>query len=691
MYLEVKKMKRFVVIIIVFLTLIASLIWIPDSKTNYDMTLYLPEDSMTSEGIQVLNENFDVSSSIQLMIEDISVEDVIMYKSLIQSMELVDSVIWLDDYVDIQTIPLEWIPVDTLSQFYNDQNALLTIVFTTDSYDIELEPAIEDIRLLFDEEIIRFRGEPIENIRAKEVAEGEIFKILVLIIPIILIILLLASHAWIEPVLILIALGIAVLFNVFTNGIFEHVSFITKSMALALQLALSIDYALFLIHRFYEERMTYDPIIAAKRSVIHAFKSITTSALTTIAGFTALFLMDYSIGLDIGLVLSKGILFSYLSTLIVLPILLVWFSPIIDQSKHRMLLPNFRKLFLFQHRFRYGFIIVLIALIGTGLFFQSKATYLFGTTSLSSESDPTQQDQMIISEQFGSYQQMILLVPNETVDQEISLVTDLLLNPNITSVNALVTTVDPMIPRSMLPSDLLQSYVGPTHSRIIIQTTILDEQSTMFPFISDLDNILSSHYDTYYYVGTYSAIHDIQSSIMDQELVITLLSILAVGLIIGLMFKSISLPIILIGVIQTAVWLNVSYLYWMDISVFYIGYLVVMSLQLGATIDYAVLLTSRYIEHRKSMNPKEAMTEAFSKSSISILISGVILTVAGFAEGLFSDIQSVTEIGMLLGRGALISSLLVFLFLPTTLVALDSIIMKSTWTEKLMKPKRPKS
>jgi uncharacterized protein len=125
--------------------------------------------------------------------------------------------------------------------------------------------------------------------------------------------------------------------------------------------------------------------------------------------------------------------------------------------------------------------------------------------------------------------------------------------------------------------------------------------------------------------------------------------------------------------------------------VFYIGYLVVMSLQLGATIDYAVLLTSRYIEHRKSMNPKEAMTEAFSKSSISILISGVILTVAGFAEGLFSDIQSVTEIGMLLGRGALISSLLVFLFLPTTLVALDSIIMKSTWTEKLMKPKRPKS
>jgi uncharacterized protein len=207
MYLEVKKMKRFVIIIIVFLTLIASLIWIPDSKTNYDMTLYLPEDSMTSEGIQVLNDNFDVSSSIQLMIEDISVDDVIMYKSLIQSMELVDSVIWLDDYVDIQTIPLEWIPVDTLSQFYNDQNALLTIVFTTDSYDIELEPAIEDIRLLFDEEIIRFRGEPIENIRAKEVAEGEIFKILVLIIPIILIILLLASHAWIEPVLILIALG----------------------------------------------------------------------------------------------------------------------------------------------------------------------------------------------------------------------------------------------------------------------------------------------------------------------------------------------------------------------------------------------------------------------------------------------------------------------------------------------------
>lgn len=684
-------MKRIMIIILIFLALIATLIWIPASKTNYDMTLYLPEDSMTAEGLEVLNQNFEVSSFIELMIEDISVDDVLSYQLLIQDIPLVTSIIWLDDYVDLNTIPLEWIPTETLNLFYKDQNALLTIVFSTDAYDMDLDETIDQIRVLLKDETIRLRGEPIENIRAKEVAEGEILKIMVLIIPIIIVILLLASHAWIEPLLILLTLGIAVLFNTFTNGIFEHVSFITKSMALALQLALSIDYALFLIHRFYEERKVNDPKTAAKRSIRYAFKSITTSAFTTIAGFTALFLMDYSIGLDIGLVLSKGILFSYLSTLIVLPILLVWFSPLIDRSQHRMLLPNFKKLYIFQHRFRHFFILLLIALIGVGIFFQSKTTYLFGTTSLASASDQTQQDQLIISDQFGSYQQMILLVPNETVDQEINLVNDLLLNPEIISVNALVTTVDPMIPRSMLPVEVLNSYVGPTHSRIIIQTKILDEHIDMFPFIQNLDQILSNHYDSYYYVGTYSAISDIRNSIVDQELMITLLSILAVGIIIGLMFKSISLPIVLIGVIQTAVWLNVSYLYWMEISVFYIGYLVVMSLQLGATIDYAVLLTSRYIEFRKTMKPKEAMTEAFSTSSISILISGIILTVAGFAEGLFSDIQSVTEIGMLLGRGALISSLLVFLCLPSTLVALDRIIMKSTWDSKIMKSNLPKS
>lgn len=673
-------MKRFLIYLTMMLTLLAFFIGVPASQTNYDMTLYLPEDSMTAQGLEILNSNFNPSTTIQLMIEDISVTDVLLYKSSLEEILLIDSVIWLDDFVDLNVVPIEFIPAENLRPFYHEGKALLTLVLATDAYDTNLESTLHQIRTIMSDEVIRMRGEPIENIRAREVAEGEIFKILVFIIPIILIILLLASHAWVEPVLILITLGIAVLFNISTNGIFEHVSFITKSMALALQLALSIDYALFFIHRFYEERVDHDPVASSKLAFRHAFKSITASALTTIAGFTALFLMDYRIGLDIGLVLSKGILFSYLATMILLPVLLVWFSPMIDKSKHKMLLPNFKRLFISQYRFRWIWVSVLAILIGTGLFFQSKTDYLFGTTSLSSPNDPVQQDQEAITNQFGSYQQMVILVPNESVEQEVNLVSDLMQQPEILSVNALVNTVDPSIPRSFLPVELLSHYVGSTHSRIIIQTTTLTENETMFPFVDSLKAIVSSHYASYAIVGSYAAITDIKTSITNQELVITLLSIVAVGIIIGIMFKSISLPIILVGVIQTAVWMNVSYLYWMNISVFYIGYLVVMSLQLGATIDYAVLLTNRYLEYRKVMNPKEAMTEAFSKSSVSILISGIILTCAGFAEGLFSDIQSVTEIGMLLGRGALISSLLIFFFLPSTLVVLDSIIMKSTWS-----------
>jgi uncharacterized protein len=673
-------MKRVFIFLTVLLVLAASFFFIPASKTNYDMTLYLPEDSMTAQGLDILNANFNPTTTIQLMIEDVSVADVLLYKQSIHDIETIDKVIWLDDFVDLTSVPIEFIPIESIRPFYHEGNALLTIVLTADAYDTQLVSVINQIKSVLSDEVIRLRGEPIENIRAREVAEGEIFKILVLIIPIILIILLLASHAWVEPILILMTLGIAVLFNISTNGILEHVSFITKSMALALQLALSIDYALFLIHRFYEERINHDPKTAAKLATQHAFKSITASALTTIAGFTALFLMDYRIGLDIGLVLSKGIVFSYLSTIIILPILLVWFSPWIDKTKHKMLLPNFKRLFIAQYHYRFVWVALLVLLIGTGLFFQSKTNYLFGTTSLSSPSDPIQLDQKAITDQFGSYNQLVIMIPNESVDQEVNLVSDLIQNVQIIHVSALVNTVDPSIPRSFLPIDLLNQYVGPTHSRIIIETITLSENDDMFPFIHDLNVILKSHYDSYYIVGSYAAITDIKSSINSQELIITLLSIIAVGIIIGVMFKSISLPIILVGIIQTAVWINVSYLYWMDISVFYIGYLVVMSLQLGATIDYAVLLTNRYLEYRKDLKPKEAMTEAFSKSSISILISGIILTCAGFAEGLFSDIQSVTEIGMLLGRGALISSLLIFFFLPSTLVVLDPIIMKSTFS-----------
>jgi len=657
--------------------LLASFLFIPKTTTNYDMTIYLPDSSGTKQGLEIIKEEFEQESTIQILVMDVTPTNLLSLMETIALTSHVKNIIWLDDYVDLSLVPIEFIDAETLSPFYQDGDALITIIFDTDAYDITLDDSVNDIKSVLSDYEIYLRGEVLTNSQARNVAQGEVSKIMYLIIPIILIILLLASHAWVEPILVLITLGVAVLFNIFTNGLLNNVSFITQTMALALQLALSIDYALFMIHRFYEERKTNNARDAAILARNHAFKSITASALTTIAGFTALFFMKYQIGLDIGLVLSKGIIFSYLSTMILLPTLLTWFDKLIQKTKHPMLIPSFKRFFKLQYKFRYVLFFILIASIGVGAYFQSQTTYIYGSSTLGGSESTLTQDQNIIRDRFGYNNQLVILIPNETVNQEVLLSQSLIAHEHITNVQALVTSVNPLIPREFLPTEVVDQFVGTNYSRIIITTSLYQENEELYSFVDDLNDMIVTQYDEFYIVGNASALSDIRTSIIDQNLVITLLTIVAVAMIVGIIFKSFTIPILLVGIIQGAVWINLSILYFMNTEVIFIGYLVVMSIQLGATIDYAVLLTNRYLDERKLLPKKEAMLEAYSKSSISILISGTILTIAGFVEGLFSNIESVTDIGLLLGKGAMISTLMIFIFLPTALVLLDKFIIKS--------------
>ena len=669
-------MRKILIFIGVMALLLASFLFIPKTTTNYDLTIYLPDDSGTKQGLEIIKDEFSEESVIQIMVMDVTSTDLIPLMDLIGSVPLVKQVIWLDDYVDLSMVPIEYIDQETLAPFYQDGDALITIIFATDAYNITLERSINTIKGVLSDYEIHLRGDVLANIQARTVAKGEVTKIMYLIIPIILVILLLASHAWIEPILVLIVLGIAILFNIFTNGLLNNVSFITQTMALALQLALSIDYALFMIHRFYEERKTTNAHDAAYLARNHAFKSITASALTTIAGFTALFFMKYQIGLDIGLVLSKGIIFSYLSTMILLPTLLIWLDPLIQKTKHGMLIPSFKKFFKLQYKIRYVLFFILIVSIGLGAYFQTQTTYIYGSSTVGGSISTLTLDKNLMRERFGYNNQLVILIPNETITQEVMLSQALLANPQITNVQALVTSADPNIPRAYLPDTLVNQFVGTNYSRIIITTSLYEENAELYTFVEDLNAIVKTEYDEFYIVGNASALTDIRTSILDQNLLITLLTIIAVGVIVGIIFKSLTIPILLVGIIQGAVWINLSILYFMHTEVIYIGYLVVMSIQLGATIDYAVLLTNRYLDERKMLPKKEAMLEAYSKSSISILISGSILTIAGFTEGLFSKIDSVTDIGLLLGKGAMISSLMIFIFLPTALVLLDKIVVR---------------
>ncbi len=669
-------MKNKITLPIIILILIVSYIFIPKTTVNYDMTQYLPSDSMTKEGMDILMEEFGEESVIQIMIMDIEPNDLLNLKNSLLQVDHVSRIIWIDNYVDLSTVPIEYIDTQVLSAFYQDGNALLTIVFDMSSYEITLDNSIESITTILEDYTIHMRGEPLLNSSTRQVANNETLKIMLLLIPLILILLFLSSHSWIEPLLIVITLGFAAVFNLITNGLLPNVSFITMTMSLALQLALSIDYALFMIHRYYEERNDKNAIEASKSALKLSIKPITISALTTIAGFAALMLMRFTIGMDIALVLSKGILFSYLSTILILPILLVWLDPLISKSKHRVFFPNMKHLVKFQIKAKYYLLPLLLAILVSGFLIQRNTEYLFGQSANANDDSTLNLDRLFINDTFGPYNQMVILVPNETVIQEVTLVTALVSNENILNVNALVTQVDPNIPRELLPIDVTSYYIGKDYSRIIINTFIYEESEELYAFSDTLRAIVSNQYDEYYIVGQASSLSDIKESIESQGIWILLLTILAVGLVVGLIFKSFKIPIILVGIIVSAIWFNMSFLVIRDIQIIYIGYLIVMSIQLGATIDYAVLLTNRYMEERKTKKKENAMTTAFTSSSISIIISGTILTIVGYVEGLFSNVDSVSRIGQLLGSGALISLIMILLFLPAMLLIFDRYIIK---------------
>ena len=668
--------KRIVILIIVVLTTLLFSILIPKVETNYDLTTYLPQDSETREGIEILEDEFGVHSLIEVQINNITVDEVIAVKSFLEEIDHIEQIIWLDDYVDLSVVPISLIDASLKDAFYKDQKALMQISIGLDAYDLEVESVISHIKDELEVYDYALRGEALMNIENRHIANQEVIKIMLLILPVVLIIMFVASKSWIEPILLLISIGVAVLLNLGTNIFLPNVSYITQTMALALQLALSLDYGLFLMHRFYEEKeMTDDLNQAIKTAYKRAFPSITASALTTIAGFLSLLFMSYKIGFDIGIVLSKGILLSYLSTLILLPILIYFFYPWIEKTMHKHFLSPFKSYIKHISKVKYIIVIVFIIITIGGMFLSSKTEYLYGNNTSFDENRPVMIDQKKISETFGDYQNLVILVPNNQIQNEINLVSDLSQYTDVSDVTSLVNVVDPNIPRSMLPEDLVSNFVGDQYTRILLKSSLTDENEVLYSFTESLNQTVGAYYDSYYIIGMAASTAEIKDLVTSDQLMITLLSILAIFVILCVTFKSILIPIILVLVIQSAIWFNLSILYIQDTQTIFIGYLVVMAIQLGATIDYAVLMTHRYIEKRKTSTIFDSMDFSFKKSFITISISAFVLACAGFVEGLFSNISAVKDIGFLLGKGALISYLFVLICLPALLMTLDKILV----------------
>jgi len=663
----VEKRKYFLLLFAA--AIVMSLLFAPLVAVNYDKTKYLPQDMHTSRSLAVMEQEFGLNGLAQLMVRDVSVPEALRLKGEMEQIPGVENVLWLDDFVDTAK-PLTFADTELVEQYYIDGNGLFQIIFSADDYSLKTGEAIKRLEKLNGGEVY-LRGPAADAFRTRQTAAAEVFTITLFAVPIFLLILLLSTSSWIEPLLFAAAIGVSVLINMGTNFVFGEISFITQASAGLLQVAVTMDYSIFLLHRFGEERAngmeTKQAMINALR---HSFSSISASSLTTVAGFAALMFMRYGIGLDMGAVLVKGVILSFITVMTLLPALIMFLEKAIVRTHHRLFMPDLRM--FAKAVVRLPFIVPIVAVILPVAFLAQGANhFIYGDGAVSGKT--------AIYEVFGNFNPLVLMVPAGDIQREADLAGSLGDMENVRHIESLVTIIDSGVPREMLPQTLTDNFQSENYARMIVHLDTPGESTSAFDAVRGVRSIARRYYgDQYFLVGTSSAVLDIKEVVEDDFALINMIAILAVGTIIMFAFRSLAIPVFLVLAIQAAIWINMAIPYFMGAPLIFIGYMIVSAVQLGATIDYAILLTDRYVKHRQTLKKREAAVMAISDAGSSIITSAAIMSAAGFTLGYVSGVPGIAALGMLLGRGALLSCVIVLTILPHLLVAGDGLIRITT-------------
>lgn len=646
---------------------------------NYDMNDYLPSDSASTIALNVMEEEYDGGiPNARVMIENVSIPEVLNYKNEIKAVDGVTDVTWLDDVADI-TEPLETMDKNTVETYYKDSNALLSITIEENKHI----QAVKDIREIIGDEN-SMMGSAVSTADATTSTVSEVSKIAVIAIILLLIILLLTTTSWAEPFIVLIGLGIAVIINAGSNLIFGEISFVTNAAGNILQLAVSLDYSVFLIHRFEECRQEEKDV---KTAMINALcmstTSILSSGLTTVIGFLALCMMRFRIGPDLGLALAKGILISLITVFVFMPVFILYTYKWIDKTAHRSFMPSFKGLGKLVSRLMIPLMCVFIVMIVPSYLASNSNDFYYGSSHIFGTQTKLGADIQKIDAIFGENDTYVLLVPKESTATQKELSNELKELPQVSNIMSYVDTVGIEIPESYLDSETLSKLNSEHCTRMVLSVETDYEGEETFELVKNIRDITAKYYDEdWYLAGEGVSTYDLMNTVTSDMTKVNLLAIGAVFVVLLLTTKSVVLPIILVLAIETAIWINLSIPYFMNNTIFYIAYLIISSIQLGATVDYAILFSDRYKEERRTNNKKQAIINTVSSVTVSIMTSGGILTIVGFLLGNISTHGLLSQLGFFLGKGTLCSLMIVFFVLPALLYVFDGLFIKKDLKHK---------
>lgn len=666
----------------------------PFVGVNYDLSKYLPDFAPSKQALDVMEDEFGYPGMARIMLKDVSLYEAKNIRDYISKVDGVDMVMGVDSAADIYMAQPFVMETDDLDDFYKDGNALIDIVFEDGDSDKTTHKALDKIYEIVGDKGY-FAGTAVSNKSRQETIVKEIAMAMTIAIIIIFAILTITTTSWFEPVLFIVVMGVAIVINMGSNIIFGSISFFTFATAAILQLAVSMDYSIFLLHMFTANKEAGMEIhTALEKAIKDSSSSILASGATTIVGFLAIALMKFTVGKDVGFVLTKGIVVSLATVLLLMPTLILRYNARIEKYAHRSFMPSFDNLGNRMYKIRKIIIVLSLFVTIPTYVAQGMNNFLYGDDALGAgPGTQVYEDSKVIDSVFGRSNMVIGIVPNGSTVLEKKLTDDIEEFEFINYAKSLSGELPVGIPQDFLPGSIVDKMRTDKYARILISMDTVQESDFAFECSQKLEDKIREYYpENSYIVGMTPTTIDIKNILTKDYSFVSILSMIGVAIVVALTFKSALVPVVVIIPIEVAIYLNMSIPYIIGDTMLYIGYIIVSCLQLGATIDYSILLTNHYIEARNSLDPEHSAKAAISRSALSVLTSGSILTVVGYGLFFSSTIQGISQIGRLVGRGALFSMVLVLSLLPALLAMFDGPIerqqKKSTERRAKMRLKR---
>ena len=671
-----------IILVIAFILLIPAGIGYVSTRVNYDVLSYLPERLETIKGQDILVDEFGMGAFSMVVVEDMPMKDAAKLEKQLESIDHVKDVLWYDDAVDI-SVPTEMIPEDLRKAFFNGKPTMMIALFDDTTSADDTMDAITQIRKVVGKNVYASgMSGVVTDIKNLALQEMPIYVVIAGLLS--LVVLFLTMTSFVTPLIFLLNIGMAIVFNLGSNVFLGEISYITQALAAVLQLAVTMDYSIFLLESYEANKERYEG--DKKRAMAHAisntFTSITASSITTVAGFVALCFMTFKLGTNIGIVMSKGVVIGVLTCVTVLPAMILTCDKAIEKTTHRSLIPSLDKLSHGIVKGRYVALLLFLIVLVPAIHGNNNYKIYYNIDQSLPKNIPSNEANEKLKKEFNmSNMHMILLKDGLSAKEKSAMSKEIEKVDGVKWVIGLNSLVGSNVPESMIPNDIKKMLKTDNYELEFVSSDYSSATDEVNSQLAKIDKIVKKYQNDGMVIGEAPMMKDLQD-VTDVDLkTVNNISILAIFVIILITFKSISIPVILISVIEFAIACNMAVPFYTNTSLPFVASIVIGTIQLGATVDYAILMTSRYHKERteRGQSKKDAIRIAHETSIKSILTSGLCFFAATFGVSVYSQVDMIGSICTLLSRGAIISMIVVICVLPAMLWIFDGVIKRTSW------------